>query len=182
MKKGEGDDLRDGKVLTDGDAQAVGTNEVLAAVAASELLAVTADGGALLGRDLDLGGGLLDRGMESGLDDGGLDNLGLSLDGVDDVLGLLLGRGGVRGSLGLLLDGVDFVLGLLDGGLGGSVGGSLDGGGSAVGRLLDGLGRGGAVLVAGGGDSEGGHGGDEERLDEGHFVGGGGLIKKVGGN
>ena len=40
---------------TDGDAQAVGTDEVLAAVAAGELLAVTALGGGVGGVDVDLG-------------------------------------------------------------------------------------------------------------------------------
>ena len=89
--------------LTDGDGQAVGTDEVLAAVAAGELLAVAADGVVGLGRDVDLG------------------------------------------VAGLLCDGS---------GLGG---GDLGGGGSLV--------------VAGGGDGEGGHGGDEESLHEGHFVG-----------
>jgi len=39
---------------TDGDAEAVGADEVLAAVAAGELLAVTAGSGAVLGVDLDL--------------------------------------------------------------------------------------------------------------------------------
>ena len=39
---------------TDGDAEAVGANEVLAAVAAGELLAVTAGSLAVLGVDLDL--------------------------------------------------------------------------------------------------------------------------------
>ena len=39
---------------TDGDAQAVKTNEVLAAVAAGDLLAVAADGGGVLAVDLDL--------------------------------------------------------------------------------------------------------------------------------
>lgn len=41
---------------TDGDAQAVGTDEVLAAVAAGELLAVAADSLGGLGVDIDLGG------------------------------------------------------------------------------------------------------------------------------
>lgn len=71
-------------ILTDGDAQAVGTDEVLTAVAASELLAVAANG----------------------------------------VVGLR-----VNADLGVLV-------------------------GSALGR----------------GEGEGGHGGDDERLDEGHFV------------
>ena len=71
---------------TDGDAQAVSTNEVLAAVAAGNLLAVAA-----------------------------------------------LGLGGL---------GVDLDLGVLVGG-----------------------------AALGSSESDGGHGGDEERLDEGHFVG-----------
>ena len=40
---------------TDGDAQAVKTNEVLAAVAAGDLLTVAALGGVVLAGDLDLG-------------------------------------------------------------------------------------------------------------------------------
>ena len=92
--------------LTNGDAQAVGADEVLAAVAAGDLLAVAADGAVVLTGDLDLG-----------------------------VAGLLVhGRGGS--------------------GLGGSD-----------------LGGGGLGAVAGGGGDEGGHGGDEESLHEGHFVG-----------
>jgi hypothetical protein len=59
--------------LTNGDAQAVGTDEVLAAVAAGDLLAVAADGAVVLGRDIDLGvaGLLVDRGG-SDLSSGGL--------------------------------------------------------------------------------------------------------------
>ena len=60
--------------LTDGDAQAVGANEVLAAVAAGKLLAVAADGAVVLGRDVDLGvaGGLgVGRGSLGGLGLGG---------------------------------------------------------------------------------------------------------------
>jgi hypothetical protein len=44
-----------GKSHTDGDAQAVEANEVLAAVAAGDLLTVAALGGVVLARDLDLG-------------------------------------------------------------------------------------------------------------------------------
>jgi hypothetical protein len=44
-----------GKSHTDGDAQAVEANEVLAAVAAGDLLTVAALGGVVLAGDLDLG-------------------------------------------------------------------------------------------------------------------------------
>jgi len=42
-------------MLTDGDAEAVQADKVLAAVAAGDLLTVAADGGARLGVDVDLG-------------------------------------------------------------------------------------------------------------------------------
>jgi hypothetical protein len=106
--------------LTNGDAQAVGTDEVLAAVAAGDLLAVAADGAVVLAGDVDLG-----------------------------VAGLLVhGRGGSS------LRGSD-------------------------------LGGGGLSTVAGSSGDESGHGGDEESLHEGHFVGwwdwwGGGLVGVVG--
>ena len=92
--------------LTNGDAQAVGADEVLAAVAAGDLLAVAADGAVVLAGDIDLGVARL----------------------------LVHGRGGS------------------------SLGGSD-------------LGGGGLGAVAGGSGDEGGHGGDEESLHEGHFVG-----------
>jgi hypothetical protein len=71
----------DGRERTNGDAQAVGTDEVLAAVAAGELLAVTADGvgghglagdlgvalrGALGGGDGNSGHGGDDKSLEEG--------------------------------------------------------------------------------------------------------------------
>ena len=48
-------DWKDELERTDGDAQAVSTNEVLAAVAAGNLLAVAALGRVVLGADVDLG-------------------------------------------------------------------------------------------------------------------------------
>jgi len=49
------EDNRGERRRTDGDAQAVKTNEVLAAVAAGDLLAVAALGRVVLGADVDLG-------------------------------------------------------------------------------------------------------------------------------
>jgi hypothetical protein len=57
--------------LTDGDAQAVGANEVLTAVAAGELLAVTADGLGVLGVDADLGVAVRGTTLGSGVGEGG---------------------------------------------------------------------------------------------------------------
>jgi hypothetical protein len=73
---------RMGMKLTNGDAQAVGTNKVLAAVAASELLVVAADGVVGLGRDVDLGVA------------GGLSLGGSSLGGLGDGRGGLVVAGG----------------------------------------------------------------------------------------
>ena len=60
--------------LTDGDAQAVGADQVLAAVAAGDLLAVAADGAVVLAVDLDFGvaGGLGVHGRGGLLGGGGL--------------------------------------------------------------------------------------------------------------
>ena len=57
--------------LTDGDAQAVEADEVLAAVAAGELLAVTADSLGLLGVDADLGVTIGSTTLGSGVGEGG---------------------------------------------------------------------------------------------------------------
>jgi hypothetical protein len=86
--------------LTNGDAQAVSADEVLAAVAAGDLLAVAADGAVVLGRDVDLGvAGLLvgSRGGSSGLggsDLGGGGGLAVAGSGGDES-----GHGGDEESL-----------------------------------------------------------------------------------
>ena len=82
--------------LTNGNAQAVGANEVLAAVAAGDLLAVAADGAVLLGLDVDLGvaGLLSDRSGLGGGDLGGGGGLVVAGSGGDDG-----GHGGDEESL-----------------------------------------------------------------------------------
>jgi hypothetical protein len=57
--------------LTNGDAQAVEANEVLTAVAAGELLAVTASGTVGLGVDADLGVAIGSTTLGSGVGEGG---------------------------------------------------------------------------------------------------------------